>query len=389
MKEKLKGLLSALSGLSEAISTAKTAISDKEGVMSELEEVKKDSQKEQIAADKAAVGSKASDMEDEKKEEEGEKEDVKGDESKAAEGTKVNPDEYVKEHDKVEESKVAEDAKEDSKEDKVEDKKEGETKEDEKKEDKNGEDSKEDKEDESQASDDSDEDDKDGDKDKAEAACSKGDAEDGQVALTEEDPRSDEKYDQDELKMGVDLEKEHTSDEKVARKMVKDHLDENPKYYSEFKKFEAESEAACKPASASVASKLGLSESEAAIITKYSHKDLASMFVSLSSELTKNRAEKEAVEKSVAAETRFNELVQLGVAFKGEKQKAQKDKISEMDEKSFAAYKGELMEVKEMMKEGEGFDKDEMNKARSTASSLAVELKLEQTDRVKLFTSIK
>lgn len=36
--------------------------------------------------------------------------------------------------------------------------------------------------------------------------------------------------------MGTETELEHTSDRKKAEKIAKDHLDENPKYYSILKK---------------------------------------------------------------------------------------------------------------------------------------------------------
>lgn len=51
----------------------------------------------------------------------------------------------------------------------------------------------------------------------------------------------DEKYYQklqSELKKGISVEKEHTGDVKLAKKIAMDHLVENPKYYTDLKKFE-------------------------------------------------------------------------------------------------------------------------------------------------------
>ncbi len=43
---------------------------------------------------------------------------------------------------------------------------------------------------------------------------------------------------QSELKKGISVETEHTGDVKMAKKIAMDHLVENPKYYTELKKFE-------------------------------------------------------------------------------------------------------------------------------------------------------
>jgi hypothetical protein len=53
-----------------------------------------------------------------------------------------------------------------------------------------------------------------------------------------EDDRPDEDYDPKELAMGIKIEKEHTSDEKVAAKICRDHLDEFPDYYTRLEKLE-------------------------------------------------------------------------------------------------------------------------------------------------------
>lgn len=44
-----------------------------------------------------------------------------------------------------------------------------------------------------------------------------------------------ENIDQNELKMGIEVEKEHTQDEALAKKIAMDHLKEDPKYYTKLK----------------------------------------------------------------------------------------------------------------------------------------------------------
>lgn len=45
----------------------------------------------------------------------------------------------------------------------------------------------------------------------------------------------DSSYDPAELKMGIEVEMEHTRDRKIAKQIAKHHLDENPHYYSDLK----------------------------------------------------------------------------------------------------------------------------------------------------------
>jgi hypothetical protein len=47
-----------------------------------------------------------------------------------------------------------------------------------------------------------------------------------------------QKHIENELKMGVEIEKEHTSDEKTAREIALDHLKERPDYYTRLKTVE-------------------------------------------------------------------------------------------------------------------------------------------------------
>ena len=56
------------------------------------------------------------------------------------------------------------------------------------------------------------------------------------------DKRPDSDYDKDQLKMGIEIEKEHTTDEETAKIIAKDHLDEISDYYSRLKKMESEAE---------------------------------------------------------------------------------------------------------------------------------------------------
>lgn len=49
----------------------------------------------------------------------------------------------------------------------------------------------------------------------------------------------DSEFDSQQLKMGIKVEREHTSSDLVAKIIAKDHLKEDPKYYSKLKKMEA------------------------------------------------------------------------------------------------------------------------------------------------------
>lgn len=52
------------------------------------------------------------------------------------------------------------------------------------------------------------------------------------------DEFSEKNFDSKELKMGIDIEKEHTNDSNIAREIAMDHLAEIPDYYSRLKKME-------------------------------------------------------------------------------------------------------------------------------------------------------
>jgi hypothetical protein len=389
MKEKIMSILNSLASLNESISSAKEKLEEASKATDTNEEMLKDAREKQIEQDKAAVGSENVNTEDvpgngymggdkkeeEKKEEEG-KEDEKKDEAKACDGKEMNHEDYVKEGDKTVESKASEtnmddDGKkeaEDNKEDKAEDKKEGEDKKEDIKEDQKSE------------------------------ACNDGKAsgdvagaEDGKITADTDD-RPDDKYNTEALTKGIKVEMEHTNDEKVAKKIAKDHLDEMGDYYDKLEKVEEkedESKAFTVPMPVGVAAELGLNEAEAAVATNYSTKTMASLIVTITSEISKLREQNKEIEKTIAAEKRYVELMDLGLAFKGDKGGSQKERISEMDEKSFASYKEELLEVKKSAVEGEGFDKNELEKAKAAASSVALEVPLEETNLVKKFSHLK
>ena len=47
-------------------------------------------------------------------------------------------------------------------------------------------------------------------------------------------------FDQDQLRMGISVEMEHTNDRKVAKEIAMDHLKEDPRYYSKLKRVHKE-----------------------------------------------------------------------------------------------------------------------------------------------------
>jgi len=52
------------------------------------------------------------------------------------------------------------------------------------------------------------------------------------LTMTGTDPRPDTDYDPEQLKMGIKIEMEHTKDKIISEKIAKDHLDEDPQYYT-------------------------------------------------------------------------------------------------------------------------------------------------------------
>ena len=56
----------------------------------------------------------------------------------------------------------------------------------------------------------------------------------------EHDFSPDSEFDAEQLKMGIKVEKEHTSSTLIAKLIAKDHLKEDPTYYTKLRKMEAE-----------------------------------------------------------------------------------------------------------------------------------------------------
>jgi len=50
----------------------------------------------------------------------------------------------------------------------------------------------------------------------------------------------DSKYDSEELRKGIEVEKEHTDDPSISKEIAKDHLSEISDYYTRLKKMESE-----------------------------------------------------------------------------------------------------------------------------------------------------
>lgn len=58
------------------------------------------------------------------------------------------------------------------------------------------------------------------------------------LTINGSDNRPDSDYDPEQLKAGIKVEHEHTDDDKIAKIIAKDHLDEFPDYYIELAKME-------------------------------------------------------------------------------------------------------------------------------------------------------
>lgn len=65
-----------------------------------------------------------------------------------------------------------------------------------------------------------------------------GDESSGELALAAPDERPDENYDEAELAKGIQIELEHTDDPEEAKKIAKDHLDEDAQYYVKLEQVE-------------------------------------------------------------------------------------------------------------------------------------------------------
>jgi hypothetical protein len=56
------------------------------------------------------------------------------------------------------------------------------------------------------------------------------------INLLAEAYQSTKEVDEEQLKIGIEVEKEHTDDESVAEEIARDHLAEDPHYYTKLKK---------------------------------------------------------------------------------------------------------------------------------------------------------
>ncbi|NIT79606.1 MAG: hypothetical protein GWN58_33150 [Anaerolineae bacterium] len=54
------------------------------------------------------------------------------------------------------------------------------------------------------------------------------------------DKKTDEDFSKEQLDMGQKVEMEHTTDPEVAREIARDHLTEDPEYYTKLKTIEPE-----------------------------------------------------------------------------------------------------------------------------------------------------
>lgn len=52
------------------------------------------------------------------------------------------------------------------------------------------------------------------------------------------DKRQSIDFDPDQLKMGIEIEREHTTDPEIAKEIAIDHLSEDPHYYTHLKQME-------------------------------------------------------------------------------------------------------------------------------------------------------
>lgn len=128
---------------------------------------------------------------------------------------------------------------------------------------------------------------------------------------------------------------------------------------------------------------LELDESEKALATEYSYQDIVKLAAKLSLEVA---SYKEEEDKAVAEEllnTRYEDLTNLGIAVVGSKASIQKEKIASMDDKAFAAYKEELLLVKE------GSSEEEIEKAKAEAGSKATASNLEMQNKYDLYRKLK
>jgi hypothetical protein len=56
------------------------------------------------------------------------------------------------------------------------------------------------------------------------------------IEMLNEAYQSSKEIDSEQLQIGIEVEKEHTDDEKLAEKIARDHLAEDPHYYTKLMK---------------------------------------------------------------------------------------------------------------------------------------------------------
>lgn len=140
--------------------------------------------------------------------------------------------------------------------------------------------------------------------------------------------------------------------------------------------------------SAEEATDLGFEASEAELATKYSFVELVKVLASISKEAVSLKEEKAKAEASKIADSRYRELVDLGVAFNGKKGEGQKANVEKMDEKAFASYKALALEMKEAVDSDEGLTATAVAKAKASLGNVAAAPKLDSEDLADKYTKL-
>lgn len=120
-------------------------------------------------------------------------------------------------------------------------------------------------------------------------------------------------------------------------------------------------------------SELGVefSDVEKAIASEKSYADLVKLVASLNSELAEVHAAKKKVEDKEKAEARFRSLAEKGLAFIGVKGVAQKEKLEGLNDEAFASYESELSSIAETLNNKEGFSKEAIAAAKASVGILS------------------
>lgn len=133
---------------------------------------------------------------------------------------------------------------------------------------------------------------------------------------------------------------------------------------------------------------LGFAEAEAELAAKHSYVELVKVLASLTKEVVSLKEEKAKAEASKTADSRYRELVELGVAFSGEKGEAQKVKLKDMDEKAFASYKEMALHMKEAVDKGEALTPEAIKKAKASLSEFSISVKLEEENLASKYAKL-